>query len=173
MQLACPLTQNLIDCNGLKISTQPPIFYSKCCGAFFIMIVYRGSSSEDFKIKKFKPSRYGFNALFFATTIELAQLYASHRAKEEWKPKGGYVYEFEIIKPNRKINFGNKLSYNSEFRRLMYQLQRENIPSARIFNIMDYPSKELFRPTFSDVIVIFDFDHIKSFKKIQKNVRVH
>ena len=136
------------------------------------MIVYRGSSSEDFKIKKFKRSRYGFNALFFASTIELAQLYASHRAKEEWKSNGGFVYEFEIIEPYRKIDFGNKLSYNSEFRRLMYQLQRENIPSARIFNVMDYPSKKLLRPNFSDVIVIFDFDQIKSFKRIQNNVVV-
>jgi len=136
------------------------------------MIVYRGSSSEDFKIKKYKRSRYGFNALFFATTVELAQLYASHRAKEECKYNGGFVYEFEIIKPYRKIDFGNKLSYNSEFRRLMYQLQRENIPSARIFNVMDYPSKKLFRPTFSDVIVVFDFEHIKTFKVIEKNVVV-
>jgi len=136
------------------------------------MIVYRGSSRDDFKIEKWKRSRYGFNALFFASDLYLAQLYAHHRADEEYKRSGGCVYKFEIPDYLYSVDYGGKLSYSSDFRNLIFKLFREGHKAVVIKNVIDYPSKKLFRPNFSDVIVVFDFDIIKSFKLIQKNVRV-
>jgi hypothetical protein len=75
------------------------------------MIVYRGSSRDDFKIEKWKTSRYGFHALFFASDLELAKLYAQHRADEERKRNGGFVYEFEIPDNLHSVDYGNKISY--------------------------------------------------------------
>ena len=136
------------------------------------MIVYRGSSRDDFKIEKWKRSRYGFNALFFASDLYLAKLYAHHRADEEYKRTGGFVYEFEIPDYLHSVDYGGKLSYNSDFRNLIHKLFRDGHKGVIIKNAIDYPSKKLFRPTLCDIIVIFDFDIIKSFKLIQSNVRV-
>jgi hypothetical protein len=134
------------------------------------MIVYRGSSRDNFKIEKWKRSRYGFKALFFASDIELAKLYAQHRADEEGKRNGGFVYESEIIDYLHSVDYGNKTSYSNDFRNLMYKLYREGHKGVIIKNVFDYPSKKLMRHNVSDVIVVFDFDIIKSFKLIQSNV---
>ena len=135
------------------------------------MIVYRGSSRDDFKIEKWKRSRYGFNALFFASDLNLAKLYAQHRADEENKRNGGFVYEFEIPDYLKVVDYGGKISYSIDFRNLMYKLHNEDHKGVIIKNVYDYPSKKLFSLENSDVIVIFDFDIIKSFKVIQSNVR--
>lgn len=136
------------------------------------MIVYRGSSSSDFTIQKWKKSRYGFNALFFASEINLAQLYAHHRAEEEYKQNGGYVYKFEILDCLYTIDYGGKTSYSSDFRNMIFKLFRNGHKGVIIKNIIDYPSKKFFRPNFSDVIVVFDFNIIQSFELIQKNVKI-
>jgi hypothetical protein len=135
------------------------------------MIVYKGSSRDDFKIEKWKRSRYGFNALFFASNIELAKLHAQHEADEENKINGGFVYEFEIQGYLHSIDYGYKISYSSDFENLMYKLYREGHKGVIIKNIFVYPSKKLTTLNLSDVIVIFDFDLIKSFKLIQRNVK--
>ena len=135
------------------------------------MIVDRGSSRDDFKIEKWKTSRYGFHALFFASDLELAKLYAQHRADEERKRNGGFVYEFEIPDYLHSVDYGNKISYSNDFRNLMYKLYREDHKGVIIKNVYDYPSKKLMSFNLSDVIVIFDLDIIKSFKLIQSNVR--
>ena len=124
------------------------------------MIVYRGSSRDDFKIEKWKRSRYGFNALFFASDLNLAKLYAQHRADEEYKRNGGFVYEFEIPDYLHSVDYGGKISYSNDFRILMYKLQREGHKGVIIKNVYDYPSKKLFSLKMSNVIVIFDFDII-------------
>jgi len=136
------------------------------------MKVYMGSSKEDFKIQSWKSSRYGFNALVFSSDLYLAQLYAHHKADEEFKRNGGFVYEFELPDYLHIIDYGGKLSYSSDFRNLMFKLFREGHKGVVIKNVIDYPSKRLFCPNYSDIIVVFDFDIIKSFKLIQKNVRV-
>jgi hypothetical protein len=136
------------------------------------MIVYRGSSTKDFKIKKWVRSRYGLRCLFFASNIELAKLYAIHRANEMYLRDGGFVHEVEIQGYIKEYDFGHAISYSNDFRNLIYKLHREGHKIVRIINVFDYPSKKLMRPTGSDVIVVFDYECIKSFKLIMKGVRL-
>lgn len=136
------------------------------------MKLYRGSSSSDFEVKKHVRSRYGFNALFFTTSLELARLYAHHLAREKRNWKGGFVYEFDIPTPYKKINYKNGITHSRHFRNLMYELHREDINSAIIENCYDYPSKDLVRYIDSDLVVVFDLDSIKNFKLIEENVKI-
>lgn len=136
------------------------------------MKLYRGSSSENFEVKKHVRSRYGFNALFFTTSLELARLYAHHLAREKRNWKGGFVYEFEIPEPYKKINYEGAITHSSHFRNLMFKLYREDLKSAIIENCYDYPSKELVRYINSEVVVVFDLDLIKQFKLIESNVKL-
>ena len=136
------------------------------------MKLYRGSSSANFEVKKHVRSRYGFNALFFTTDIELARLYAHHLAREKRNWKGGFVYEFDIPEPYKKVDYKGAISYSSHFRNLMYELYREDLKSAIITNCYDYPSKDLVRYIKSDLVVVYDLELIKNFELIESNVKV-
>lgn len=103
------------------------------------MKVYLGSADGEFRVQHSRRSRYGIKALFFATDIYLAQLYASHLARQEYKTNGGFVYEFELEGISKDIDFKNKNSYTYEFRNLIYKLSRENHKIVRITKITDYP----------------------------------
>ncbi len=135
------------------------------------MKFYRGDASEEFKVKRFKTSRYGFNALFFTTNIEVARLYASHRAKEEGKYNGGFVYEFELPEADHIIDYQNKITYSPNFRNLMYTLNKTELDSVYLENTFDYPSKELIKYIKSDLLVIFNLDLIKKYKLIESNIK--
>jgi hypothetical protein len=129
------------------------------------MIVYHGSSSSNFQVKS-KPSRYGFPALFFTDSIELAQLYALHRAREEGAAKG-YVYQYDLPKPSRTIDYQGGITHCGHFRNLMFRLYRATVKSALIQNCFDYPSRQLRAYQSSDVMVVFDLDLVSEGQLIQ------
>ncbi len=136
------------------------------------MIVYKGSASETFQIKKHKKSRYGFRALFFASHLFLARLYATSDAEDEFMENGGFVHEFEIEDCEHTINFRGQSTYNSAFRKMVYDLHQQGYKSVRIKGVVDYPSKKYAILNSSDVIIVFDFSVIKSWKLIERNVKV-
>lgn len=136
------------------------------------MKVYIGSSSKDFNIKPAVRSRYGLRCLFFASTIELAKLYAVHHANEMCLYDGGFVHEVILQGYVKEHDFEHGISYSKEFRNLIYKLHRESHKIVRITNVFDYPSGKLMRPTGSDVIVVFDFKCIISIKLIMEGVRM-
>lgn len=135
------------------------------------MVVYIGTSDENFKVKAFLRSRYGIPALFFASKPQLAQLYAAHYAEREFKKEGGFVFECELD-CDHIVSFGGRDSYCGEFRSLIYRLCRQKYKAVRITGVMDYPDQSLKVQTDSDVIAVFDLSLIKNLKLIQKNVRL-
>ena len=136
------------------------------------MIVYHGSPIKDLVINPYAKSRYGMVALFFATNIELAQLYAIYHAKQKKITTGGFVYRFIIDGHIKEYDFCNRISYSADYRNLIYKLHRSNCRIARIKNVFDYPSKSLKRVVESDVVVVFDLGCIKTIELIQRNVRM-
>lgn len=54
----------------------------------------------------------------------------------------------------------------------MYHLYYERHKSVQITNVIDYPSAELIHSDLCDVIVVFDFEIIKSMTLIQRNVLI-
>jgi hypothetical protein len=133
------------------------------------MIVYRGDASSSFEVKQELRSRYGIPALFFASHIKLAQLYAIHASGNG--NSGGFVYQAELPNDVFTHDFEGKVSYSFLFRNLIYQLHRASHKCVNIINVADVPSKDYAISTPSSVIVVFDFKYILNLKLIQKNVR--
>lgn len=134
------------------------------------MTFYTGSSIENFKVKPYAKSRYGFPALFCATERRLAVLYALH-AKEEAKKDQGYIHKIKINTIPKVVSFDHKESYCNAFRNLIYKLRDEDNKAVLITNIFDYPSRKLMIHNRSDVLVIFDFKIIENIELYEKNIK--
>jgi hypothetical protein len=132
---------------------------------------FRGCHTSEFKISSYKPSRYGFPCLFFATSKELAVLYARYHAYENGCQFGS-LYQYNIISVEKHVDFNSKLSYSSEYLQLIRSLYTKNIKSAIIKNVIDYPSKKYLVPNSSDIIVVLDFSLIKEQTLIDKYIKV-
>ena len=126
------------------------------------MKVYRADTKNDFKLLNHVNSRYGFNALFFTTNIELAEKYA-----ESFNNKGT-IYEFELNPILDSVDYKGRISHSSHFRSLIHRLYKEGKSSVIIKNVYDYPSFKSYYPNKSDLIVVFDFSEIISLKKYEQ-----
>jgi hypothetical protein len=135
------------------------------------MKVFRGDCFQNFEIKKHVTSRYALHALFFTTDIDLARLYAKHRAKEDRVFSGGFIHQFEVPDYLLEHDFNGELSHGSKFRNLIYSLHQKGIGGAIIKNVYDYPSKDFCVFNRADIIVIFDFNLIKNQELFESNVR--
>lgn len=135
------------------------------------MQIYRGDHQQNFTINNHNSSRYGINALFFATNIKLARLYAIHHSRKRANYKGGFVYQAEIPNYIKQIDFGGGTSYGRELRDIVMQ-HHKTTTAIQIYNILDYPSQNLLVPNPSDVIAVFDFSIIKSLAILESNVKL-
>ncbi|WP_322970334.1 hypothetical protein [Faecalibacter sp. LW9] len=120
------------------------------------MKFYRGDKSENFKIKN-TLSRYNVPCLFFSKNKDLAKKYQEHF--------NGYLYEFDIKEPTKIINFNFQITHSSEFRNLIMSLRNQNHQSVLIKNCIDYP-KEIHQMIEDDILIVFDFNTILSYQKI-------
>jgi hypothetical protein len=127
---------------------------------------YFGTHISDFKIENHINSRYGFKALFFTSSLEVAELYANFHAKKNRK-QNGYVYQADIIRIEHVVDFRGYISHSSTFRNLVYNLQSKGCRSVAIRNVYDYPSEELMRMIKSDITIVFDFIRIIKIEKIK------
>jgi len=128
---------------------------------------YRGDKSVNFSIKNI-ASRYGFPAIFLTTNIELARDYAYSLAREKQIMGGGFLYEFDIINNFFIHDYKFQDSYHGNFKKLIIDFKIQNKKIVKIKNVIDYPKK--YKNSISDLIVIYDFLMIKSFKLIESNV---
>lgn len=135
------------------------------------MDIYRGSSSKDFEVKKHIQSRYGFNALFFTSSIELARMYAVHHAQIKGTSNGGFVYEFFMPRPRKVIDYNFGITYSRHFRNMIYELHAKKWKSVIIANCYDSPSEKTKKYIINDLVVLFDLDLIKGYKRIESNVK--
>mgnify|MGYP006404686287 CR=1 FL=1 len=125
------------------------------------MRVYRGDSSDNWQIDPYASSRYGFPVLFFASNIELARLYSDFLGKSN-----GSIYELELTRVDKVIDFGGSDSYSGKFRNTIYDLFEKGIKSAVFENVYDRPSSRYSFQEISDVYVVFDFTLLKNQVKI-------
>lgn len=130
------------------------------------MKVYRGDLQDNFKVDLLKKSRYGFPALFFATKIDLAKLYAAKAASDFNTQSNGCIYECTISDFIPVIDLNGEFSYSFKFRNLIHRLYRDKIKIVRITNVIDYPSDDYLKIIHSDIIVVYDFNQIKNLKLI-------
>lgn len=124
------------------------------------MKYYRGDSNADFQVSEGMNSRYGFPAIFFTSSKKLAQNYAKHLTRNRLRT--GSVYAFEYSQNRVKVDFQFKISHSAEFRNLIHTLKSRNIPSALIYNVIDYPSEQFKEYSVSDILVVFDLSIFKT-----------
>ena len=115
-------------------------------------------------------SRYGFAALFFSVDKHLARLYADYEAKKDGRDDGGFLFEFDLSDNMHYHNF-NGLSYSEEYVDLIHQLYDEGHKQVLIQNVIDYPTQEYSRFVYTDLVVVFDFGNINSYRLIESNVK--
>jgi hypothetical protein len=132
------------------------------------MKVYHGNCINNFTINRFQNSRYGLKALFATPNIELARLYAVYHYRQSYQNAGGYIYSFDIDDEFFLLDYQGKLSYTSEFRRMIYENSKSDV--LYIKNVIDYPHKSMRQFNLSDIVAIFNFDVINHIELIEKNV---
>lgn len=131
------------------------------------MKVFTGNSTENFKLDIHKKSRYGFTAVFFATKIDLAELFAQHSAKENYKNEY-FIYEATLPDHIHTVDFKGQKSYCSDFRKLIIDAQKSGISILKITNVLDYPSENQFKLNDSDIICVFDLKLIRNLTLAKK-----
>jgi len=136
------------------------------------MKLYRGDWNNEFQVKEWIRSRYGFQALFFTTDLALARLYAIHAAQERRMPGAGAVYEAEV---NDlwvfKYDFQGKSAYHGpEFRNMIHTFKQFNHKAVQVYNVVDYPNKSMMRLEYTDVVVVFDYKIIENLRCIDSKI---
>ena len=133
------------------------------------MTGYIGTNKADFRILSSQVSRYGFPAVFFATEMFLAELYAADKCKKSASDKPGYVFSAALPDRMHRVNFGGRFTYTPDFRNMIYKLHTR-YPIVQMYNVVDSPSKEFFRVNTSDVIVVFDLSLISNLRMVRNDI---
>jgi hypothetical protein len=126
-----------------------------------IMKLFRGDLRANFEPKQWMRGRYGFTALFWSTSCEVATTYAHFHAHAMGQTHKGFVHMCEIDERYLiPYHFKSSPSYSPEFRNLIHTLHQFRHQAAIIHDVIDYPSKEFKLFTPSSVVVVFDFSLI-------------
>ena len=87
-----------------------------------------------------KVSRYGFPAMFYTPSLELAHNYAKHHAQGSDQEPVVRQLSITPYQIDKTVDFSGNVTFSPEFRNLVHENRHHNI--VRVVNCLDRPSED-------------------------------